>query len=73
MEKLFVTPLQDTIAIDIGGRAVRVTKVNCSKGKVIPAHSNVAATYCVTLGYIPTNRFFTTGRQTFGHDILGNK
>jgi hypothetical protein len=57
LEKLFVTQLQDTINIDVGGWTVRVTKVKYKKGKVIPVHSNFAASCGGTLGYIPTCRF----------------
>jgi hypothetical protein len=57
LEKIFVTQLQDTINIDIGGWAVRVTKVKYKKGKVIPVHANFAASCGGTLGYIPTCRF----------------
>jgi len=57
LENLFVTQLQDTINIDIGGWAVRVTKVKYKKGKTIPVHSNFAASCGGTLGYIPTCRF----------------
>ncbi|MCA0383078.1 MAG: hypothetical protein LCH58_13005 [Bacteroidetes bacterium] len=57
LEKLFVTQLQDTINIDIGGWAVRVTKVKYKNGKAIPVNSNFAASCGGTLGYIPTCRF----------------
>jgi len=57
LEKLFVTQLQDTINIDVGGWAVRVTKVKYKNGKAIPVNSNFAAGCGGTLGYIPTCRF----------------
>jgi hypothetical protein len=57
LEKIFVTQLYDTINIDIGGWAVRVTKVKYINGKVIPVHANFAASCGGTLGYIPTCRF----------------
>ncbi len=57
LEKLFVTQLQDTINVDIGGWAVQVTKVKYKNGKAIPVHSNFAASCGGTLGYIPTCRF----------------
>jgi hypothetical protein len=57
LEKLFVTQLQDTINVDIGGWAVRVIKVKYKNGKAIPVHSDFAASCGGTLGYIPTCRF----------------
>ncbi|RYE50937.1 MAG: hypothetical protein EOP48_18965 [Sphingobacteriales bacterium] len=61
LEKLFVTQLQDTINIDIGGWAVRVTKVKYKNGKTIPVNSNFGASCGGTLGYIPTCRFVYDG------------
>jgi hypothetical protein len=57
LEKLSVTQLQDTINIDIGGWAIRVTKVKYKNGKPFPVNSNFAASCGGTLGYIPTCRF----------------
>ncbi len=57
LEKLFVTQLQDTINIDIGGWAIRVTKVKYKNGKPVAVNSNFAASCGGTLGYIPTCRF----------------
>lgn len=57
LAKLFVTQLQDTINIDIGGWSVRVTKVKFKKGKPIAVRSNSAVSCGGTLGYIPTCRF----------------
>jgi hypothetical protein len=57
LEKLSVNQLQDTINIDIGGWAVRVTKVKYKNGKPFPVNSNFVASCGGTLGYIPTCRF----------------
>jgi hypothetical protein len=57
LEKIIVTQLQDTINIEIGGWAVRVTKVKYKKGKPIAVKSTLAAGCGGTLGYIPTCRF----------------
>jgi hypothetical protein len=57
LEELCVTQLQDTINIDIGGWAVRVTKVKYRNGKAIPINSNFTASCGGTIGYIPTCRF----------------
>ena len=57
LEKLSVNQLQDTINIDIGGWAVRVTKVKYRNGKPFPVNSTFVASCGGTLGYIPTCRF----------------
>ena len=57
LEKIFVTQLQDTVNIDIGGWAIRVTKVKFVKGQPRNIHANFAASCGGTLGYIPTCRF----------------
>jgi len=55
--KIFVTELQDTINIDIGGWSVKVTKVKFVKGKPKNIHANFLVSCGGTLGYIPTCRF----------------
>ena len=55
--KIFVTELQDTINIDIGGWGIKVTKVKFVKGKPKDIHANFAVSCGGTLGYIPTCRF----------------
>lgn len=57
LEKIFVTQLEDTINIDIGGWTVQVAKVKYKNGKAIPVHSNFGVSCGGTLGYIPTCRF----------------
>ena len=57
LDKITVVKVQDTINIDISGWTVKVTSFKIKNGKPTSIHSNFAAGFGGTSGYIPTCRF----------------